>query len=104
MSQTMSLGGEQSLVLRLPADTERRVRERAEQVGRPVNDYVCELIERDLTGANRQKVIADINQVLEPLRRDFDESGMTDEELDAFLQAEIDAYRREKRQAKGESQ
>jgi len=32
-----------------------------------------------------------------PFRRQVDESGMTDEELDAFFRAELDEHRREKK-------
>jgi len=36
-------------------------------------------------------------EILEPLQQDFEETGMTDEELGEFIDAEIEAYRAERR-------
>ena len=37
------------------------------------------------------------HEIVAPLQADFDESGMTDEELSEFIEAEVAAYRAERR-------
>jgi endonuclease III-like uncharacterized protein len=77
----------------LPTELEKKVAERAAAQGLPLEEYTLRLIEEGLTPRERT-----FDEILAPFRREVEESGITDEELDAlFGQARRDYYREQKR-------
>jgi hypothetical protein len=69
-----------TITLSLSPEEEKRLAERAAQSGQEVAEYVHRLIERDIQD------LTGLDRVLAPVRQQFDESGMTDEELDALVE------------------
>jgi len=74
--------------------------ERALANGKTVEGFIKELVERevagsdDVTSAGRR--LDEFDEILEPVRREFDESGMGEEELARFLTRVRDEVRRRK--------
>jgi plasmid stability protein len=79
-----------TITVELPEDTERQLRERAARTGRDVPTLVRELIERSM------KAEPTIDEILAPFRRQVAESGMTDDELNAFFEEARDEVWRER--------
>ena len=71
---------EMTITIRLSDDEQRRLAERAARNGRDVAEYVRLLIERDIQG------LSAVDHALAPFRRQVEESGMTDHELDDFFE------------------
>jgi hypothetical protein len=80
-----------SITISLPEETERKLTERAEERGQPVEDYVVGLIENDLAPSPDLP----FDQLLEPVRREFERSGIKDAELDDLFTAAREAVARE---------
>ena len=85
------------LTLKLLPSVERRLAEKAAAAGKSVEVYAEGLIEEAVSPPAREKTFAEI---AEPFRVSFEESGMTEEELDALVKearAEVRAeWRRRK--------
>jgi hypothetical protein len=76
------------ITVNLTADTERKLRERASQVGQDVAALARELIERAIDTK------PSLDEILAPFRRQVAESGVTDDELTAlFDEARSEAWR-----------
>jgi hypothetical protein len=69
-----------TLTLHLSEEDARKLVERAQNSGSDISGYVTRLIERDIHPR------ASIAEVLAPIRQQFDESGMSDDDLDALVQ------------------
>lgn len=69
-----------TVVLELKPETEKALQKKAEAKGFSVNGYVEKLVEKDIENA---KTLAEI---LAPFRREVEESGMSEEELDALIE------------------
>jgi hypothetical protein len=68
-----------SVLLELEPDVEAALEKKAAATGSPVNTYVKKLIETHIDlGPTYEEVMA-------PLWNDFEESGMTELELDSFV-------------------
>ena len=83
-----------TLTLELKPETEEAVRERFGDNGFRLNLYVESLIHRDI---DRTKLL---DERLKPVRDQFEKSGMTEDELDEFMNGvlkKVRAERREKR-------
>jgi hypothetical protein len=63
------------LQIPLPPDTEQTLRERAEANGEDVASYAARLIQQALTAPSVEELMA-------PFRREVEESGIADDELD----------------------
>jgi hypothetical protein len=63
------------LQIPLPPDTEQTLRERARANGEDVASYVARLIQQALTAPS-------VDELLAPFRKQIDESGIADDELD----------------------
>ena len=86
-----------SITIRLSADEERRLAERAARSGRDLTGYVQLLIERDIqapVGADR---------ALAPFRRQVEESGLSDDDLGDFFEEVRDEVWREKHPRPGDA-
>ena len=69
-----------SITIRLSPNEEKRLAERAALSGRDLPGYIQLLIERDL------HVAPTLDEVLAPVRQQFEDGGMTDDELGALVE------------------
>src|SRR5262249_17054596 len=102
-----------TITIKLPPETEQKLRERAAASGQTVDTYVGQLVERELLGvASGERASTPpapaapspgkpLDEVLAPVRTEFERSGMTEEDLTRFLTEVRDEVRREKRARKG---
>jgi dienelactone hydrolase len=70
------------LTVELPAATERRLAERAARAGTTAAALVLDLIERELAPAKEPTVA----EIMAPFAKEFADSGMTEEQLDALVE------------------
>jgi len=72
------------ITIDLPPDVEASVKTQAAKDGLPVEDYVTALVREGTQRRNRIALLADksFDEILAPFRRNVEESGMSDEELD----------------------
>jgi hypothetical protein len=68
-----------TITISLSPEQERRLAERAAQAGQEVAAYVHHLIDRDIEPES-------LDAILAPVRRDFEQRGMTDEDLAALVE------------------
>jgi hypothetical protein len=68
-----------TITISLSPERERRLAERAAQAGQEVIAYVHHLIDRDIEAES-------LDAILAPVRRNFEQSGMTDEDLAALVE------------------
>lgn len=85
-----------TITIRLSSDEEKKLRERANESGQDVASYVQRLIARDI---ERPKTLAEL---LAPIHEDFRNSGMTEQELETFLESELVEAREERKETKGQ--
>ncbi len=84
MTHTIELPG-------VPDELIKRLDERLRETGQDRAEYLIRLIERDLAHP------ATVDEILEPFRQGFKESGMSEEELTELIDTEVRAVRAEKR-------
>ncbi len=60
-------------------DTLEAIGQKGRQAGKTISEYVRDVIETEVAGDQT------FAQILEPIRRSFDESGMTEAELDDLV-------------------
>jgi hypothetical protein len=84
-----------TITIDLSPDEERRLQERAAQLGQDLPAYLRRLIREDLdaTAPARSRTFAEI---LAPVHEDFRESGMTEGELDTLLEEALGEARAER--------
>jgi hypothetical protein len=68
-----------TITVDVPEEVERKLSERAARTGRDVPTLVRELIERGIESGPT------IDDILAPFRRQVSDSGVSDDELDAFF-------------------
>jgi hypothetical protein len=68
-----------TITISLPPETEQKLKERAIQSGRDLPGYVHHLIEKDVQSDPT------LDEILAPIRLEFETSGMTEEELDTLV-------------------
>lgn len=92
-----------TVTIDLSPDEERRLQERAVQLGQDLTGYVRRLIREDLEGASpaRGRTFAEI---LAPVHEDFRKSGMTEGELDTLFGEALTESRAERKQGKNSRQ
>ena len=78
------------VTLRLSDRARARLAEQAANSGQDISAVASDLIEHAVSRPS-------VDEVLAPFRKQVAESGMTDEELDAFFRSELEAHRREKK-------
>lgn len=66
--------------INIPAEMQEKLQQRAVASGQNVEAYVERLIEKALSGP------PSIDELLAPVRKEFAESGMTEDELDALIE------------------
>jgi hypothetical protein len=77
----------------LPPELLSELDERAKEKGLDRQSYVIRLIERNLFDQG-----ATFDEILAPIREDFKAAGMSEQELEAFIDEEVAAARRERRE------
>jgi hypothetical protein len=80
---------EMTITINLRPEQERRLAERAARAGQDVAAYVHHLIDRDIDEES-------LDAILAPVRRNFEESGMTDDDLAALVEEVREDIWREK--------
>ncbi len=85
-----------TLTLHLPPETAAWLRARAAARGQDVAAYLQQLIEED------RRTEPPLKEILAPLRKDVEESGVTDEELDALVEEIREEIWQEKQAGKGQ--
>lgn len=78
-----------TITIHLSSEQEKRLAGRAARAGQDLADYVHHLIDRDIESEN-------LDAILAPLRRNFKQSGMTDEDLAALVEEVREDIWREK--------
>ena len=81
----------------LSPEQARRLTERAIQAGQGVTAYVHHLIDRDIKAES-------LDAILAPVRRNFEQSGMTDEDLATLVEEVREDIRREKHDRPSDAQ
>jgi plasmid stability protein len=99
-----------TLTIQLPPEVEKKLRDRAAQSGLAADAYARKLIEQGLHGSPEVPAAGQpavdpgtgttLDEILAPLREEFEQSGMTEEELTQFLTEVRDEVRRENRARK----
>jgi hypothetical protein len=79
-----------TLSLELAPDLEQQLQERARATGQDIAQYVLQTLQEKV----QRKPTVD--ELLAPFRKQVEESGMTDEELEAFFEEVRDEVWREK--------
>ena len=90
MATTVEETTELAMKLRLTKRASERLAQRAAESGQDVAALASDLIEQAVTRPT-------VDEVLAPFRKQIADSGMSDEELDAFFRSELEAHRREKK-------
>jgi hypothetical protein len=80
------------LQIEIAPQTEQRLRERAQAAGKDVTAYVSQLVEQAAAKPN-------LDEVLAPLRKSFEASGVSDAELISDITAAQDEYRSTKKRS-----
>ncbi|MCI0485661.1 MAG: hypothetical protein L0229_03575 [Blastocatellia bacterium] len=78
-----------TLTIRIPKNVETILEERARADGKDVQTFVEEMVKTQLLRPT-------LDEILAPLRKDFAESGMTEDESDALVESERQAMWEEK--------
>lgn len=93
-----------TITIDLPPDVEASVKTQAAKEGLPLEDYVTWLVQEGTQRRDRIDLLAEksFDEILAPIRRNFEDSGMGDEELDGlFTNARKEASRARKERARG---
>ena len=79
-----------TVVLELKPEVEKALQKKAKDNGFELNVYLEKLIEKDVDRART------LDEILAPVRKNFAESGMTEDELDELIETERQAMWEEK--------
>lgn len=93
-----------TITIDLPPDVEESVKTQAAKEGLPLEDYVTSLVQEGTKRRDRIDLLAEkpFDEILAPFRRDVEDSGMSDEELDdLFTGARQEASRARRERARG---
>ena len=85
-----------TITIDLPPDVEASIKTQAAKDGLPLEDYVTSLVQEGTQRRNRIDLLAEksFDEILAPVRRNFEDSGMSDKELDdLFTDARGEASR-----------
>ena len=87
---TISSTSEISMRLKLSKLAQQKLAKQAQELGRPVDEYASELLEQAITHPT-------VDELLAPFRKQVADSGMSDQELDAFFEDVREKAFRERR-------
>lgn len=91
-----------TITISLPPEVEESVKSQANKEGQPLEDYVESLVEEGSRRRDRIDLLAEksFDEILAPFRQSVEDSGMSDEALDAlFTEARKEASRARKERA-----
>jgi len=91
-----------TITISLSSEIEESVKSQATKEGKPLEDYVESLVEEGSRRRDRIDLLAEksFDEILAPFRRNVEESGLSDEALDAlFTEARKEASRARKERA-----
>ncbi|HEY3135316.1 MAG TPA: hypothetical protein VGL29_04635 [Blastocatellia bacterium] len=82
------------VTISIPPEMQDKLEQRAIESGQDVTEYIEKLIEKDLTG------LVSLRDLYAPVRRQIQQSGISEDELDALIEkAREEAYQERKRKA-----
>ena len=93
-----------TITINLPPDIEESVKTQAAKEGLPLEDYVKALVQEGTKRRDRIDLLAEksFDEILAPFRRNVEESGIGDDELDdLFTTARKEASRARRERARG---
>lgn len=79
-----------TLTINVPKNIGAMLEEQARNNGKNISDYIKELVEE---AGNKQKTL---DEILAPVRKNFADSGMSEEDLDDLIESERQAMWEEK--------
>jgi hypothetical protein len=91
-----------TITISLPPKVEEAVKSQATKEGKPLADYVESLVEEGSRRRDRINLLAEksFDEILAPFRQSVEDSGISDEALDAlFTEARKEASRARKEKA-----
>jgi hypothetical protein len=80
-----------TFTISLPSEAEKQLRERALAAGRAIEEYVQDMISRELAAPES------LIEAAEPFARAVEATGVSDEEFSVVLNQAIEGARRERR-------
>ena len=80
------------ITISLPSEVETALLEKASANGKNIQNYIEELLKKQLLRPS-------LDEILAPVRQDFDESGMSEEDLNGFFDDLRDKVWQEKQTA-----
>ena len=93
-----------TITIDLPPDVEESVKTQAAKEGLPLEDYVTSLVQEGTKRRDRIDLLAEkpFDEILAPFRRNVEDSGISDEDLDGlFTGARKEASRDRKERTRG---
>ena len=91
-----------TITISLPPEVEESVKSQADKDGLPLEDYVESLVEEATMRRKKIDLLAEksFDEILAPFRRSVEESGISDDDLDAlFREARKEVSRARKERA-----
>jgi len=90
-----------TITLTLPPETERKLKEHAAQSGQSVERFLQQLVEREVLGSAGKGATAPhagmtFDEILAPVRQGFQESGLSEAELDQLFEEAREEARQER--------
>jgi len=94
-----------TITIHLAPETQKRLQELAARAGQSLERYVEELAEQEVRAANGPgapqssaeaavpPTALTFDEILAPVRKEFQESGMTEEQIDRLLRESLDEVR-----------
>ncbi len=77
------------ITITIEPDVQAKLQQRAASLGKNVKKYLEEMVRTEVLRPS-------LDEILAPVRKEFAESGMTEDELDDFLNKELRAFWEEK--------
>jgi hypothetical protein len=76
-----------TITIDLPPDVEESVKTQAAREGLPLEDYITSLVQEGTKRRDRIDFLAEksFDEILAPFRRNVEDSGMSDEEIDGLF-------------------
>ncbi len=93
-----------TITIDLPPEVEKSVKTQAAKEGLPLEDYIKSLVQEGSKRRDRIDLLAEkpFDEIVAPFRRNVEDSGMSDEELDGlFGEARKESSRARKERARG---
>lgn len=91
-----------SITIELRPEDEQALERRARESGRDLPDYVRHVLEEHVRSAPHAEAIpGSFDQVLAPVWEGWRRTGMTEEQIDAMFQRELEELRRDRIQRRG---